>query len=141
MGDNASNNDTMIQYLSEALTKFSELTNQTRCFAHTINLIVKSILKPFELQKDKEIQEFNDVIQNLADVLEDGDIEEEDREDDEDNDNNNDNKDNEDNEDNKDNKDNKDNDDKAEYDMSLSPIKLMLLKVSLRFVDPNPNSG
>jgi hypothetical protein len=115
-GDNASNNDTMIQYLGEALDEFPGPANQTRCFAHTVNLITKSILKPFELRKNKEIQKFNDIIQTLADTLEDGDIEEEDREDDEDD----------------------EEEDEVEYNTSLRPIKSMLLKVSLHFIDPNP---
>jgi hypothetical protein len=60
-GDNTSNNDTMIRYLGETLDEFPGPANQTRCFVHTINLIAKSVLRPFDAQKTKDISEFNDV--------------------------------------------------------------------------------
>src|SRR6266850_1673697 len=69
-GDNASNNDTMIQYLSDALDEFPGPANQTWCFMHTINLIAKSILKPFDVRKTKDAREFNDIAQALADSAE-----------------------------------------------------------------------
>jgi len=47
-GDNASNNDLMIKYLGDTLDNFPGPANQTWCFAHTVNLIAKSILKPFD---------------------------------------------------------------------------------------------
>ena len=40
-GDNASNNDSMIQYLGNTLDEFPGPANQTRCFVHTVNLIAK----------------------------------------------------------------------------------------------------
>lgn len=58
----------MIRYLGETLNNFPGPTNQTRCFVHTINLIAKSILKPFDTQKAKDIQAFNDVAQAIAGV-------------------------------------------------------------------------
>jgi hypothetical protein len=111
-GDNASNNDTMIQYLGNALDKLPSPTNQMQCFAHTINLIAKSILKPFDIQRMKDIHEFNDVAQALADTFEEGVIEKEDEE--------------------------EDDDDDDEINTSLGPIKLMLLKVYLCIINPNP---
>jgi hypothetical protein len=41
--DNASNNDTMIDALSDLLTVFLGASNQTRCFDHIVNLIAKSV--------------------------------------------------------------------------------------------------
>jgi len=42
--DNASNNDTMIAELENLLDEFPGAANQTRCFTHILNLVVKSIL-------------------------------------------------------------------------------------------------
>jgi hypothetical protein len=47
--DNASNNDTMVTELNNLLTTFSA-TNRTRCFAHILNLIAKSLLKQFNVK-------------------------------------------------------------------------------------------
>ena len=47
-GDNALNNNLMIKYLGDTLDDFPGPANQTQCFAHTMNLITKSILKPFD---------------------------------------------------------------------------------------------
>lgn len=49
--DNASNNDTMIAALEVEIPSFRGEQSQCRCFAHIINLIVKSILGLFEHQK------------------------------------------------------------------------------------------
>ncbi len=46
--DNASNNDTMIAKMGSELTYFKGEQSRCRCFAHVINLVVKSILQPFE---------------------------------------------------------------------------------------------
>ena len=100
-GDNVSNNDTMIQYLGDALDEFPGPANQTRCFVHTVNLVVKAILKPFDVQRTKDINEFNDVIQTLANTFEEEDIDEEEGED----------------------------GNNEVFDMNLEPIKSMLLKV------------
>jgi hypothetical protein len=118
-GDNASNNDTMIQYLGCALEEFPGPENQTRCFAHTVNLIAKSILKPFEVQKMKDIQEFNDVVQGLADTSEEENAKEEDEEEDEDD---------------EDEDEEGEDEGEDEFDTSLEPIKSMLLKVCLHFM-------
>jgi hypothetical protein len=52
--DNASNNDTMIESLGVLIDDFPGPANQTRCFLHVLNLVVKSILKQFDLPKSKE---------------------------------------------------------------------------------------
>ena len=100
-GNNASNNDTIIQYLGDALNEFPGPANQTQCFVHTVNLVAKAILKPFDVQRTKDINEFNNVIQTLANTFEEKDIDEEEGED----------------------------DNNEVFDMNLEPIKSMLLKV------------
>ena len=102
----------MIRYLGNSLREFPGASNQTRCFAHTINLIAKSILKPFDGRKTKDLQEFNDTTNALVELDEcdeqatgngEGKEIEEDEDEDEDND-----------------------------DEGLEPIKMTLLKVCLR---------
>ncbi|KAK0437302.1 uncharacterized protein EV420DRAFT_1222563, partial [Desarmillaria tabescens] len=46
--DNASNNDTMIDVLAENIPAFPGEQHRTRCFAHVINLVAKSLLNQFE---------------------------------------------------------------------------------------------
>ncbi|KAJ3816467.1 hypothetical protein F5880DRAFT_1451145, partial [Lentinula raphanica] len=46
--DNASANSAMFPELAELLPNFSGPEAHVRCFAHTINLTAKGILKPFE---------------------------------------------------------------------------------------------
>jgi hypothetical protein len=70
ISDNASNNDSIIKYLGDALDKFPGPANQAQCFAHIINLIAKSILKPFEVWKKKDVQVFNNVVQALSHIAE-----------------------------------------------------------------------
>ena len=118
--DNASNNDTMIKYLGDALDEFPGAANQTRCFVHTINLITKSILKPFDTRKVKDLSEFSNVTQALAESGDGHDLEEdtahasdnieEEAEEEE-------------------------AEEEEEFNASLGPIRSMLLKVCLRFTD------
>ena len=117
-GNNTSNNNTMVQYLSDALEEFPGPANQTRCFVHTVNLIAKSILKPFDVRKAKDIHKFNDVAQALANSAEGLDVEED-----------------------TEHAMNDDDEEEEEEEfnaLSLEPIRSMLLKVHLRFIDPNP---
>jgi len=115
----------MIKYLSSSLVDFPGPANQTRCFVHTVNLIAKSILKPFDVRKTEDVQAFNEVAHALSDSArgheqvasddkqpEDEDEDEGEGEDDDDN----------------------------ELNTSLDPIRSMLLKVGffLRVIDPNP---
>jgi hypothetical protein len=56
-GDNATSNDTQNTKMSTLGTNSFNKINRVRCFAHTLNLIAKSILKPFsapEKKKDSE---------------------------------------------------------------------------------------
>ncbi|EAU89851.2 hypothetical protein CC1G_07003 [Coprinopsis cinerea okayama7 len=50
-GDNASNNDTMLEELKELMPSFRGPEVQVRCFAHILNLVVKSVMSPFAKAK------------------------------------------------------------------------------------------
>ena len=58
--DNASNNDTMIEELANLLDDFLGPANQTRCFLHILNLVVKSIIRQFDLPKSKKMLDDSD---------------------------------------------------------------------------------
>jgi hypothetical protein len=105
----------MIRYLGDTLCDFPGSANQTRCFVHTINLVAKSILKPFDVRKGKDIRALDDALADLAEGLSDGDEEEDkgDGEDDEDDEGGN------------------------EDNAGLEPIRLTLLKVCLRLIGLN----
>jgi hypothetical protein len=74
--DNASNNDTMMKELADTLTGFSTV-NRTRCFAHILNLVAKSLLKQFDVKLDKKRDDdLNDDEQSLLKMAEDIEVEE-----------------------------------------------------------------
>ena len=58
----------MIQHLGKVLLDFPGATNQTRCFAHTINLCAKSILKHFDLPKKDDNDALDHAVNALADL-------------------------------------------------------------------------
>ena len=112
----------MIWFLSISLDDFPGLANQTRCFAHTVNLIARSIMKPFDAWKAKDIEEFNDAAHTLANLAEDTKPDQEATEED-------------------DSDEDKDGDDEAdtldhELSANLEPISSMLSKVCLHIIDP-----
>ena len=47
----------MVETLEVLIDDFPGAANQTCCFLHILNLVVKSILKQFDLQKSKEKKE------------------------------------------------------------------------------------
>jgi hypothetical protein len=51
MCDNASNNDAMIEALSNIIPAFAGPASETRCFLHIVNLIAKSLLRQFDAMK------------------------------------------------------------------------------------------
>lgn len=65
----------MIDSLSELLDDFPGAANQTRCFAHTLSLSAKSILKQFDAPKTNTR---DDAAEALADLYEGLDIDERD---------------------------------------------------------------
>ena len=58
----------MIKCIGNSLGKFLGPENQTQCFVHTVNLVMKSVLKPFDTQKSKDAQAFEKA---LAEIQED----------------------------------------------------------------------
>ena len=68
--DNASANDAMVDHLENLLEEFPGSVNRTRCFAHILNLVAKSILKQFDSPKGEELEAALDA---LEDELEDED--------------------------------------------------------------------
>lgn len=60
----------MIDELANLLEDFPGRANQTRCFTHILNLVIKSIIKQFDLPKAWVLDEAADKLSNLA-----GDIE------------------------------------------------------------------
>jgi hypothetical protein len=63
--DNASNNDTMIAELASLLIDFPGPANQTRCFTHILNLVVKSVIHQFDLPKSKGDKILDDAAKEL----------------------------------------------------------------------------
>ena len=70
--DNASNNDKMIEHLAALIETFPGAANQTRCFAHILNLVAKSVLRQFEGPKKKKVAD--DAAKELAAVIDEMDV-------------------------------------------------------------------
>jgi hypothetical protein len=49
--DNASNNDAMVRELSMMIPTFGGTASHTRCFLHTVNLVAKSLIREFDVNK------------------------------------------------------------------------------------------
>jgi hypothetical protein len=79
--DNASNNDTMIEELADLLDNFPGPANQTRCFTHVLNLVVKSIIRQFDSPKSKNDKNLNDATNELLSLAGNVEFDEERRED------------------------------------------------------------
>jgi hypothetical protein len=65
--NNASNNDMMVEELVYLVAAFDREASRTRCFAHIINLIAKSVIKQFDLPKGKAGagEALNDAVEEL----------------------------------------------------------------------------
>ena len=63
--DNASNNDTMIEELANRLDDFPGPANQTRCFTHVLNLVVKSIIRQFDSPNSKNDKHLNEATNEM----------------------------------------------------------------------------
>jgi hypothetical protein len=129
--DNASNNDTMIEELKDLVAAFAGEASRTRCFAHIINLIAKSVIKQFDVPKAKAGEVMDDAIKELTALA--GDIETEERvtrdtanEDDEVEDDNV--------EDWVDELMTMSKDEKQELDNDIQPVRRVLVKVSVKHV-------
>ena len=74
--DNASNNETMLEHLENFLLGFSS-SNHAWHFAHILNLVAKSFLKQFEVDKKSEAyKDLSDKDVKLLDLKEDIELEE-----------------------------------------------------------------
>jgi hypothetical protein len=66
----------MVVELAELIETFLGTSNQTWCFNHIINLIAKTILRQFDIQKNRAESALNDAEQELRNLAEGADIEE-----------------------------------------------------------------
>lgn len=69
--DNASNNDTMVEELTELIETFDGEASRTRCFLHIVNLVAKSLLKQFDIPKKKADAALDEAEQELLALAED----------------------------------------------------------------------
>ncbi len=114
----------MIDALAELIVAFPSAVNRTRCFTHILNLVVKAILHQFDVPRAKEGEVLDVASQALVDLADDIEMEEAamDEGDDDEND---------------------DGDegwidplsgmsqeDREELDISVRPVRLVLVKVS-----------
>ena len=132
----------MVEHLSTLLENFPGAANQTRCFAHILNLVAKSVLRQFEdrktrkasddpedvddakkalsaLARELEVEDNTDINEELAELEEgeeDSEEENEDRDDDEDGLG--------------DKREGMSKEEVAELEETVVPIRLMLTKVS-----------
>jgi hypothetical protein len=51
IADNAANNNTMTAELADKVAHFGGKTARTQCFLYIVNLVVKSVLKQFDIPK------------------------------------------------------------------------------------------
>jgi hypothetical protein len=125
--DNASPNDAMIDALAELVVAFPGATNRTRCFTHILNLVVKVILRQFDVPKAKAGSALDATSQVLVDLAGDIDLEEavmDERGDDDDDD------DDDGQEGWVDPRNGMSQDDQDELDSAVRPVRLVLVKVS-----------
>ncbi|OJT12090.1 hypothetical protein TRAPUB_11363 [Trametes pubescens] len=69
--DNASNNNTIIEHMSEMLTAFQGQFAWTRCFLHITNLTVQSLLHEFNVKAGEEGAEMDDNVRELLELAKD----------------------------------------------------------------------
>jgi hypothetical protein len=74
--DNASCNNVMIAELAKILPNFSEV-GHTRCFLHIVNLVAKSVIRQFDVQKKRDDEHLDEAEQELRNLAGDVDLENE----------------------------------------------------------------
>jgi hypothetical protein len=67
----------MIKELAELLNDFPGSANQTRCFTHVLNLVVKSVLRQFELPNGKSGKTLDEGYKELLSLARNVEVEEE----------------------------------------------------------------
>jgi hypothetical protein len=65
----------MLEHLGEILDDFPGSANQTRCFAHTLNLSAKAIIKQFDVPKSRVGDDLDEAAEALAAMAKDLDLE------------------------------------------------------------------
>ena len=65
--DNASNNNVLVEELADLLDGFPGEANRTRCFLHIINLVVKTVIRQFDIPTAKTNE--NEALNGLNDEL------------------------------------------------------------------------
>lgn len=65
----------MIEELMDLLPDFPGALNRTRCFAHIINLVAKSLLRQFDVPKKKADEALEQAEQDLLNLAEDIELE------------------------------------------------------------------
>jgi hypothetical protein len=65
----------MIDHLAERLDDFPGGANQTRCFAHTLSISAKAILKQFDIPKASADEALDEAVSALADMAQEIDLE------------------------------------------------------------------
>jgi hypothetical protein len=68
--DNTKENDTMIEVLVDLIIGFPRKANQTRCFAHILNFIAKTIIKQFDAPTKPTGEELSDDERLLVELTE-----------------------------------------------------------------------
>jgi hypothetical protein len=115
----------MIDALAELVVAFPGAANRTRCFAHILNLVVKVILRQFEVPKAKADEALDAASRALVDLA--GDVEKEeaemDKRDDDDDDD-------DEEEGRVDPRNGMSQNDQDELDLTVRPVRLALVKVS-----------
>jgi hypothetical protein len=59
----------MIEHLAVLIDTFPGAANQTRCFAHILNLVAKSVLRQFEAPKAKNKKAVDEAVKELATIF------------------------------------------------------------------------
>ena len=59
----------MVTELANLIKEFPGPANQTQCFTHVLNLVMKSIIKQFDLPNSKSGKIFNDVTKELLSLV------------------------------------------------------------------------
>ena len=67
----------MVTELAYLLNDFPGSANQTRCFAHVLNLVVKSIISQFDLPKNKNGKDLKEATKELLSLADNIEVEEE----------------------------------------------------------------
>lgn len=67
----------MIEELANLLESFDGTASQMRCFTHVLNLVVKSIIRQFDIPAAQSDKELDDATEELLKLASDIDIEEE----------------------------------------------------------------